>query len=317
MTEKRWIAPSFGDADVLELERFEVGDLAPTEVEIEVRAVGMNPADAKAVAGAYARNASALPIRPGYEVSGVVRRLGADAAGSGLAVGDEVLAFRISDGYATAVVTDVANVFPKPAGLSFAVAANLLLAATTAADTLRVVDVEEGDVVLVHGASGSVGGFAIQLARREGAEVIGTTSARHRDEVDARGAIAVEYGDGLRERIAAVTHRVDAAIDCVGTDEAVDVSEELVADRSRIVTIAAQARAKADGFPAVGGGTPESAAFRDSVRQQILDLAGSGELRMPPVRTFPFADARDALRLLASGHPGGKLALEVTAADRA
>jgi NADPH:quinone reductase len=314
VTEQRWIAPDFGvAADVLEIERFEVGDREPAQVEIEVRAVGMNPADVKAVAGAYSRDPSALPVRPGSEVAGVIRRLGAEAEDRGLAVGDEVLAFRIRAGYATAVVTDAANVFRKPPALGFPEAANLLLAAATAADTLRVVGVGGGDVVLVHGASGSVGVFVTQLARRRGATVVGTTSARNRDVVADAGAMPVEYGDGLLDRVRAVTDHVDAAIDCVGTDEAVDVSEALVADRSRIVTIAAQGRAKADGFAAVGGAAPESAAFRDSVRQELVDLAASGALRMPAVRTFPFAEAREAVRLLASGHPGGKLALVVDA----
>lgn len=313
MTEQRWVARAFGGAEVLEREEFAPGEPGPADVEIEVRAAGMNPADAKGIAGAYGRGAGALPVRPGYEVSGVIRRLGAEAAAGGLTAGDEVLAFRVQGGYATAVVTDAANVFPKPASLTFPEAANLLLASATAADTLRVVRASEGDVVLVHGASGSVGVFVTQLARRAGARVIGTTSPRHREVVAVMGGEPVEYGEGLLERVLALTDHVDAAIDCVGTDEAVDVSEELVADRDRIVTIAAQARAAADGIRAVGGRDPESAAFRDRVRAELVSLAASGELRMPVVRPFPFADAPEALRLLASGHPGGKLALVVDA----
>jgi NADPH2:quinone reductase len=95
----------------------------------------------------------------------------------------------------------------------------------------------------------------------------------------------------------------------VGTDEAVDVSLELVADRGRIVTIAAQARAQADGITAIGGTMPASAAYRDSVRARLIDLAGEGQLVVPMARTFPLADAVAALELLQTGHPGGKLAL--------
>jgi len=316
MAEQRWVAREFGDVDVLELETFTPGAVGAGEVLIEVRAVGMNPADLKSFSGARDPDPALLPLVPGFEVAGVVRELGAETEDHGLRVGDEVLAFRVRAGYATAVVTSVANVFRKPANLSFAEAANLLLASTTAADTLNVVRVTEGDVVLVHGASGSVGLFATQLARRLGARVIGTSSAGNRALVDGMGGVPVEYGPGLLDRVREITDRVDAAIDCVGTDEAIDVSEALVADRSRIVTIAAQRRAAADGLRAVGGAQPESAAFRDAARPGIIELAADGDLRMPPTRTFPFADAPEALRLLASGHPDGKLALEVAESDR-
>ena len=99
------------------------------------------------------------------------------------------------------------------------------------------------------------------------------------------------------------------ALDCVGTDEAVDVSLALVADRARIVTIAAFGRAASDGIQAVGGAQPASKAFRDSVRQRLIDLAASGQLVVPVARTFPLAQAKEAAEVLESQHPGGKLAL--------
>ena len=100
-----------------------------------------------------------------------------------------------------------------------------------------------------------------------------------------------------------------AALDCVGTDEAVDVSLALVADRSRIVTIAAAQRAERDGILAIAGRMPASAAFRDQVRPQLVRMAAEGRLEVPVARTFPLEDAVEALTLLKSGHPGGKLAL--------
>jgi NADPH:quinone reductase len=102
---------------------------------------------------------------------------------------------------------------------------------------------------------------------------------------------------------------VQAALDTVGTDEAADVSLALVPDRDRIVTVAGFQRAKQDGFRAVGGGDPNSAAFRSSVRQKLIDLAAAGELVVPVARTYPLEQAAEALAFLAEGHPGGKLAL--------
>ena len=82
-----------------------------------------------------------------------------------------------------------------------------------------------------------------------------------------------------------------------------------VSDRRRIVTIANFARASADGFLAIAGSMPDSARFRDEVRSELVALAQNGDLVVPLARTFPLAEAPAAHRLLATGHPGGKLAL--------
>jgi NADPH:quinone reductase-like Zn-dependent oxidoreductase len=201
-------------------------------------------------------------------------------------------------------------VFAKPAALGFPEAANLLLAGTTAAEMVALTDVAAGDTVLLHGASGAVGVSVLQQARRLGARVIGTASEARFDVVERFGGVPVAYGDGLEERVrAAAPGGVDVALDAVGTDEAIDVSLALVPDRARVLTIASMARAAADGFRAVGGAQPASAAFRDEARAGLIALAGAGELIVPIARTFPFTDAPTALDLLRTQHPGGKLAL--------
>ena len=234
-----------------------------------------------------------------------------EIASGPVAVGDEVLAFRISGGWATEVTVAARDVFAKPASLSFAEAANLLLAGCTASEMLHVTGVGEGDTILVHGASGAVGVSVLQQAALLGARVIGTASEAHFDVVTRFGGVPVMYGDGLEQRVrGAAPDGVVAALDCVGTDEAVDVSLALVADRQRIVTIAAAERAKVEGFTAIGGAMPASAAYRDSVRAHLVRLAGEGRLVVPVARTFPLADALEAARLLMGRHPGGKLVLE-------
>ncbi len=306
---KHWVAPRFGGSEVLELVDTEVPEPGPGEVTIDVRAAGVNPADTKHVRQG---DPADLPVPIGYEVAGVLSTVGPDTeiASGGGAVGDEVLAFRVSGGWAERITVPAADVFAKPAALGFAEAANLLLAATTAADMIRVTRAEGRDTVVVHGASGAVGVSLLQLLRPLGTRVIGTASERNADTVRRFGGEWVAYGDGLEARIRdRAPDGVDVALDCVGTDEAVDVSLALVADRSRIVTIAAPGRAQSDGIRAVGGAQPESAAFRDSVRQRLIDLAGAGELEVPVARTFPLAEALAAVHLLESQHPGGKLAL--------
>ena len=307
---QHWIATRPGDLDVFSFEEYDVPPPRQGEVTVSVRAAGMNPADAKHVARG---NAADFPRPVGYEVAGVVSAVGEDTRiGSGdVAVGDEVLAFRISGGWATELTVPAQDVFAKPASLSFGEAANLLLAGCTASEMLHVTGVGEGDTILVHGASGAVGVSVLQQAAMLGARVIGTAREGNFDVVTRFGGVPVTYGDGLEQRVrGAAPEGVVAALDCVGTDEAVDVSLALVADRERIVTIAAAERAKAEGFPAIAGAMPASKVYRDSVRADLVRLAGEGRLVVPVARTFPLADALEAAELLMGHHPGGKLVLE-------
>ncbi|MGD8195472.1 quinone oxidoreductase family protein [Herbiconiux sp. P18] len=306
----QWVASDFGGLDVFEQIETEVAPPGPGEVTIRIRAAGMNPADYKHVATGGDR--SALPIPIGYEASGVVIAVGPGTRiGSGhVAVGDEVLAFRIQGGYATELTVPAADVFAKPASLSFEAAAGLLLAATTADEMLHVTSVAETDTILVHGASGAVGVSVLQQAALIGARVIGTAGPSRFDVVEQFGGIPVAYGPGLAQRVReAAPEGVVAALDTVGTDEAIDVSLALVADRERIVTIAAMGRAKKDGIRLIAGAMPESAAFRASERARLIALAGEGRLVVPIARGFPLDQARQALELLKGGHAGGKLVL--------
>ena len=307
---RHWIATRPGDLSVFAFEEYDAPAPRPGEVTIEVRAAGMNPADTKHVVRGEAAD---FPKAIGYEVSGVVSAVGEDTEiGSGpVAVGDEVLAFRISGGWATEVTVAARDVFAKPASLSFGEAANLLLAGCTASEMLHRTGVGEGDTILVHGASGAVGVSVLQQAALVGARVVGTASEGRFGAVTRFGGIPVAHGDGLEQRVReAAPDGVVAALDCVGTDEAVDVSLALVADRDRIVTIAAHGRAQSDGFTAIGGTMPASLSYRDSVRADLVRLAGEGRLVVPVARTFALADALEATELLMSQHPGGKLVLE-------
>jgi len=253
-----------------------------------------------------------LPI--GYEVAGTIIAVGPgdSVGGEGGAVGGDVLAFRVSGGYASELTVPARDVFAKPENLSFPEAANLLLAGATAAEMLHVTGVTAGETILVHGASGAVGASVLQQARELGVHVVGTASARNFDMVRRYGGEPVEYGEGLQQRVRELLPNgaAAAALDCVGTDEAVDVSLAVVADHSRVVTIAAAAqRAERDGILAIAGRMPASAAFRDQVRPRLVRMAAEGRLEVPIARTFPLEDAVEALTLLESGHPGGKLAL--------
>lgn len=303
---QRWIAPEFGGIEVLTLVDTEVPPPGPGEVTIDVRAVGLNPSDYKTLGGGWNPDPALLPLPVGQELAGVVTAIGPDVAH--VAVGDAVIAFKIAGAFATEVTVAAKDVFPKPANLDDAAAANLLHVGVTAADLLRLVGIGADDVLLVHGASGSVGVSVVQQARLLGARVIGTASPASFDRVREFGAEPVEYGDGLADRVRALAD-VTAAIDAVGTPEALDVSVELVADRARIATLAPGKPAQEAGVGVSAGMLPDSIAFRMPARARILALAAEGRLVVPVARTFPFDAAPDALRFVATGHPGGKVAL--------
>lgn len=185
-----------------------------------------------------------------------------------------------------------------------------MLAGTTAAEMLHVTGVDEGDTIVVHGASGAVGVSVLQQAAHLGIRAVGTASETSFDTVRRFGGTPVTYGDGLESRLRdRAPGGYAAALDTVGTDEAVDVSLALVDARPRIVTIAAFDRADSDGIRAIAGRMPDSAAYRARIRPRLLELATQGRLVVPVAQTVPLADAKDALSLLQGGHPGGKLAL--------
>lgn len=307
---QRWIATIWGSPESWDFVTDEAPVPAEGEVTIRVRAAGVNPADAKHVAAQ--RPGVDLPVPIGYEVSGELTAIGPDTAiGSGsAAIGDEVVAFRVRGGYATEVTVPAEKVFAKPSTLTHPEAANLLLVGTTAAEMLEVTGAAAGETILLHGASGAVGVSVLQQARLRGIRVIATASEGRFEEVRRFGGIPVRYGTGLAERVRdAAGGPIAAALDAVGTDEAVEVSLDLVADRRRIVTIAAFGRAEADGILAIAGSMPASARFRDEVRSELIALAQNGDLIVPLAQTFPLDQAPEAHRVLATGHPGGKLAL--------
>jgi NADPH:quinone reductase len=307
----QWLATDFGGPEVLKQVALELPPPKAGQVTIEVRAAGMNPADYKHFAPG--QDPSLLPLTIGYEASGVISAVGpgTEIASGGGDLGDEVVVFQVMGAYASDLTVDAADVFAKPTSVGFAEAANLLLVSTTASEMLHVTGVDDGDVVLLHGAAGAVGSSALQQARLLGATVIGTASEANFEVVERFGGIPVRYGPGLEERVrAAAPGGVSVALDTVGSDEAIDVSLALVADRSRIVTITAPGRAKSDGLQWIGGSNPTSGPYRASQRARILQMAADGHLTVPIGMTFPMDDAPAAVAALMGQHPFGKLALE-------
>jgi len=308
------VATGFGGPEVVSVVDTPIGPPGAEEVLIEVRAAATNPVDYKMFSGAYGRDPAALPMPVGREAAGVVAAVGERAAGPAgvIEVGAEVVAYPIVGAYAGAVVVPASSVVPKPSTLSFEQASGLMLAGVTAVHALKVTRVGTGDTVLIHGAAGGVGLMAVQLAVAAGARAIGTASQSGHAYLRELGAEPVSYGEGLLERIQAIApDGIDAAVDTVGSDEAVNTSVALVADRDRIVTIVAFQRGLELGIKVIGGapGADPGTEIRAAARLELTRLAETGNLSVLVAATYPLAEAADALRALATGHTHGKIVL--------
>jgi NADPH:quinone reductase len=305
------VATGFGGPEVLAVIETPVGPPGPGEVLIEVRAAGTNPIDYKQYSGAMGRDPDRLPMRLGREISGVVTQV-ADGSAGAVRVGDQVVAYPIAGGYADSVVVAASSVVAKPITQSFEQASGLMLTGATAVHALTVTGVGAGDTVLIHGAAGGVGLMASQLATDSGARVIGTASESSHALLREFGVEPVTYGPGLEERVRALAPAgIDAAIDAVGGDEALDTSLALVAQRDRIVTIVASPRAFESGIKVIGGapGADPGTKIRSEARYELARLVDEGKLRVVVAATYPLAEAAAAHRALAAGHTHGKIIL--------
>lgn len=310
---------AFGGPDVLTIQQVDVPTPGAGEVVVNVRAAGVNPLDWKLYSGAFhdvdeeekdaAGLAEALP-RLGMDCAGVVTSIGSDV--QGVAVGDEVIVYPVTAAYADYVTVGVSSLIPKPAGLGWEEAGALMLASLTAAHAIHAAGVEPGEMVLIHGGAGGVGLMAVQLAVNLGASVVATAAPRNHDLLRELGAIPVVYGDGLASRVRdAAPEGVDAAIDTVGSDEALDVSLELVPNPARIASITGSDRRFGTGIKLLGYGPGQDAGteYRNSVRAHLAELAGAGKVRVIVAKTFSLTDAAQAHEFGQSGGGTGKIVL--------
>ncbi|WP_086851535.1 NADP-dependent oxidoreductase [Amycolatopsis kentuckyensis] len=286
----------FGGPEVLELREVPEPHAGPGEVRVRVTAAGLNPMDWGLAANpeAAARFGITLPSGFGYDFAGVVDEAGPGAAH---AVGDRVYGGALGRAVADfVVVTAEDTVLPTPDGISDEVASTLPVAGSSAAAALAAVGVRAGDTLLVGGAAGGVGIFAVQLAKLAGATVIGTAAESTFPFLRKLGAEPVAYGPGLAGRVGEVT----AAVDLFGTETA-EAALELGVPPERIATIAAGPHPPG-GVRATGGADAEPGALA-----QIADAIVAGRLTVPVAAVFPVERIRDAVALQAARHVHGKV----------
>ncbi|WP_102145856.1 NADP-dependent oxidoreductase [Mycobacterium hubeiense] len=300
---------SFGGPEVLTVSQVPAPQAGAGRIRVRVRSAGLNPMDWFMTSDeeTAARFGLSLPCGFGTDYAGVVDQVGDGV--TGFAVGDRVFGGALSRAVADYVVVDVAGTVAAggeahhtPDGVDDRTAATLTIAGSTAAAALAVVNPGPGDTLLIGGAGGGVGVFAVQLARIAGARVIGTGSASSADALRALGVEPVAYGDGLVERVRALAPAgVTAAIDLHGV-ETVQAARELGVPDERITTIAAQV----DGITPANGANAAPGAI-----EEIARLVASGRLRVPIASSFPMEQIRAAVELQAGRHVHGKVVIDI------
>lgn len=296
----------FGGPEVLQLDDIAPPGAADGKILIRVMAASVNPVDYKIRNGEYPRVTEAdLPITLGRDVAGVV-----ETAGGGFSAGDEVYAHLDWDdgGYAQFALCAPSGIAAKPASLDMIQAAAVPLAATTAWQGLfDHGQLKAGERVLIHGASGGVGAFAVQFARIAGAEVIATASADEADRVSAYGATQVI--DYKVERFEDEVHDVDLVFDLIGKDTQ-DRSFQTLKRGGRLISAVQEpdaAKAEAAGVSAKRFmARPDAGQLAEFAR-----LIDGAQVQVTVAKTFTLGQATEAHRMLEERHPHGKIVLEV------
>jgi NADPH:quinone reductase-like Zn-dependent oxidoreductase len=298
---------SYGGIDVLEVRDVPRPVPAAGEALVKVKAAGINPSEAVIRSGALHHLFPAtFPSGQGSDLAGVVAELGPGV--SGFTVGDEVIGFSMRrSSQAEYVTVPVNQLTPRPANVPWEVAGSLFVAGVTAYAAVRAVHLVPGDTVVIAGAAGGVGSIAVQLARRAGATVLGIAGPSNDAWLAHHGAVPVNYGDNLPDRLraAAKSGHIDALLDFFGGGYVAMAVEDLKLSSVKVDTIADFEAVKRFGVQSKGGADAATAA----VLAELADLIARGELEVPIAGVFALDDVRDAFRQLELRHTRGKLVL--------
>ena len=305
---KAVVAHEYGAPEVLKFE--EVPQPKPKEDEALVRVIasGVNPADPLTLSGKYAREfGTHLPLIPGYDIAGVVEKTGAKV--TNLKAGDAVYGYpTFGGGWAEYVTVKQWEVAAKPKTLNFAEAAAVPMGALTAWQALvDTAQLHPGQTILVHGGSGGVGSFAVQIAKARGARVIATASTANQDMLKQLGAdVAIDY---TKTRFEDVAKDVDAVLDPVGK-ETLARSYDVVKKGGIVMSLVARPDPVELEKRGIRGAAISVHPDAEDLAE-IASLIDAGKIKPVVTEVLPLSQAIAAQRQAETHHTRGKVVLRI------
>lgn len=309
-TMKAVVIHEYGGPEVLKYEDVPRPEPKDDQLLIRVIAAGVNPVDGMIRSGLFGKDGSrAFPIILGGDVAGVVEKIGSKV--TKFKAGDPVFAYVSLDnsgGYAQYALVTEREAAPKPKSLMYVEAAAVPIVALTAWQALiDTAKLGSGQTVLIHGGSGGVGSFAIQIAKARGAKVIATASSANQDFLKQLGAdVAIDY---TKEKFEDVAKDVDVVLDSIGRDTLVR-SYGVVKKGGIIVSLVAspkQSELEKHGIR----GAALSVDPNSEELNEIGKLIDEKKIRVIVSQTFPLPEAMKAQEQVATGHTRGKIVLKI------
>ena len=308
LTMKAVVAHEYGAPDVLKFEEVPRPEPKDDEALVRVIASGVNPADPLTLSGKYAKEfGTHLPLIPGYDIAGVVEKTGTNI--TKLKVGNAVYGYpTFGGGWAQYVTVKEWEVATKPKSLNFLEAAAVPMGALTAWQALvDVAKLHPGQTILIHGGSGGVGSFAVQIAKARGARVIATASTANQDLLKQLGAdVVVDY---TKTRFEDVAKDVDAVLDPVGK-ETLARSYAVVKKGGMVMCLVAlpdRAELQKRGIHGAAiSAHPDAADLTE-----IAHLIDAGKVKPTVTQVLPLSEAIAAQQQAATHHTRGKVVLRI------
>jgi len=305
---KAVVAHEYGGPEVLKFEEVSRPEPKENEALVRVIASGVNPADPLTLSGKYAREfGTHLPLIPGYDIAGIVEKTGVKVAK--LKAGDAIYGYpTFGGGWAEYVTVTEGEVAAKPASLSFAEAAAVPMGALTAWQALvDVAQLRAGQTILIHGGSGGVGSFAVQIAKARGARVIATASTANQDLLKQLGAdVAIDY---TKTRFEEIAKDVDAVLDPVGK-ETLARSYGVIKKGGIVMSLVARPDPVELEKRGIRGAAISVHPDAEDLAE-IAHLIDTGKIKPIVTQVLPLSDAIAAQQQAATHHTRGKIVLRI------
>lgn len=305
---KAVVAHEYGKPEVLKFEQVPRPEPKENQALVRVIASSVNPADPLTLSGKYAKEFDThLPLIPGYDIAGIVEKVGTNV--TKLKVGDAVYGYpTYGGGWADYVCVAEGEVSRKPSSLNFVDAAAVPMGALTAWQALvDEAQLHSGQTILIHGGSGGVGIFAVQIAKARGARVIATASTANQDLLKQLGAdVAVDY---TTQKFEDTVKDVDAVLDPVGKDTLAR-SYGVVKKGGIVMSLVARPDAAEIAKRGIRGVTIFAHPDAEDL-SQIAQMIDAGKIKPIVTKILPLSEAIAAEEQAETHHTRGKIVLKI------